>query len=188
MVCPAVKAKSQTMLHKRAHPSKITVLHEQHRVPFATRLVAVIQENEDCDVVTKGANQHSGSGATGVYFQNCELAKTMHPLQAPPSSVSCSGDYQILPSGKPLSPPPALGHLCVTSAFKKSGGKIHFSPPVEFSKTRKHRVFSRNISYSKLNAEEQLFLEAAASLRKVRAPPVRKSGLPPSPFTIAFAA
>ena len=146
----------------------------------------------------------SRTPSTGVYFRNRELSKLFHPLQVSQECVSVDGDTKncVIPQGKPLSPPPALGHLRYMLKFNKAGGKIHFAPPVKVTKTSKHRMSFRKDLSSSLSPEEKLFVEAATSLRQSPVSPISRldipvikkvverveKPLPPPPFRIAEAA
>ena len=95
-----------------------------------------------------------------------------------PKGHSVSTKRASLPTGKPLAPAPVLGH------FQKFHKK---QTAVKKNRYCSHVTKNFRLKSTKLNAEELLFVEAAASLKKAASPRMSKA-LPPPPFPIAFAA
>ena len=95
-----------------------------------------------------------------------------------PKGHSTSTKRASLPTGKPLAPAPVLGH------FQKFHKK---QTAVKKNRYCSHVTKNFRLKSTKLNAEELLFVEAAASLKKAASPRMSKA-LPPPPFPIAFAA
>ena len=172
-------------------------------------------------VVTSIANQKVPTWQktrTGVYFRNREVSQPYHLLQTTQdrsSTVGLGSRRFVLPQGRPLAPPPPLGHLHTIHKFKKKDSiRLHVAAPVaKFTKTTtKHKrpvvaisnIKKYPISSSALGPDEKLFVEAAASLCQLKVPVVNnrqeqvasaitkttrervsRTALPPPPFRIA---